>query len=492
MVAWFIMPDADQGTAAGIANFQFKPGSGPTPWWFDEAVRLDMGPIDTPELAGDVTTDVVIVGGGYTGLWTAQELRRRNRSLRIIVLEADRCGLGPSGRNGGILHGYWTKLGTLRRLFGDDGAVRVAKAAAGALDAIDKFSRRRDDDFWLERRGLIGVSAAPSQDEPIRRLVLDAREIGFQDEVVEMSSRELDGVCTSPAFRFGVFIRGAATVQPARLVRSLMRDAIEHGIGLYERTPVLHIDAGDTVIVKTASARIRAESVVLAVGAYAVGWPYVARHLTNFGSYIVLTEPVPELLAQIGWTRGQAFFDGRMFVHYFRTTRDGRVLMGSGSGRVGRGGRIDKRFFEDRETMLRAELGLRRLLPGLREARIERAWGGPIDVAADQVPFFGSLSGGRVHFAAGFSGHGIGPSWLGGQILASLALHSSDEWTALPLVHRAVPQLPPTLVAWLGGSLVRRSILAREAADEDGRQASIAVRTVAQMPERLGLRIGVR
>ena len=143
--------------------------------------------------------------------------------------------------------------------------------------------------------------------------------------------------------------------------------------------------------------------------------------LTPFGSYVVLTEPVPELLEEIGWTGGEAIVDGRMFLHYFRTTEDGRVLMGSGSGPIGRGG-------ADRRTLLRRRAdgrarraeGSAGCCPGSPRASVERAWGGPIDVSSDQLPFFGTVPGTRIHYGAGYSGNGVGPSWLGGQILASL------------------------------------------------------------------------
>src|SRR5262249_61294476 len=187
--------------------------------------------------------------------------------------------------------------------------------------------------------------------------------------------------------------------------------------------------------------------------------------------YVVLAEPVPELLEQIGWTGGEAVVDGRMFLHYFRATREGRVVMGSGSGPIGYSGKLDGRFSADLPTARRAELGLRRLLPALAGARIERAWGGPIDVSADHLPFFGTVAGKRIHYGLGYSGHGVGPSWLGGQILASLALGLGDEWTALPLVTRRLPSLPPEPLKRLGGGLVRPAIMAVEPADEDGRPA---------------------
>src|SRR5207249_11786686 len=128
------------------------------------------------------------------------------------------------------------------------------------------------------------------------------------------------------------------------------------------------------------------------------------------------------------------------------------------------GGRLDGRFTADTATAARAEQGLRRLLPGLAGARVERAWGGPIDVSADHFPFFGTVPGTRVHYGLGYSGNGVGPSWLGGQILASLAVGRDDEWTALPLATRRVPALPPEPLKRLGGWLVRAAISACEEA----------------------------
>jgi len=166
--------------------------------------------------------------------------------------------------------------------------------------------------------------------------------------------------------------------------------------------------------------------------------------------------------------------------------------MGSGSGPIGFGGRVDKRFTHDRATAERAALGLRRLLPDLAEARITNTWGGPIDVSSDHLPFFGTVPDTRLHYGAGYSGHGAGPSWLGGQILARLVLGVDDELTRLPLVTRRVPKLPREPIRRLGGGLVRASILACEEAEEEGRKAPLPARAGAALPRLLGLRIGTR
>jgi len=237
---------------------------------------------------------------------------------------------------------------------------------------------------------------------------------------------------------------------------------------------------------------VRAREVVLATNAALTGWSPASRNLTNFGSYVVLTEPAPEKLAEIGWTGDEAIVDGRMFLHYFRMTNDGRVLMGSGSGPIGFGGRIDERFSRDQPTAARAEAGLRRLLPGLAGVRVERAWGGPIDVSADHLPFFRTKPGTRIHYGAGYSGHGVGPAWMGGRILASLVLGADDEWTRLPLAARDVPRLPPEPFRRVGGGLVRWAIMACEAAEEEGRRPPAPARVAAALPRLLGMELGTR
>ena len=453
-------------------------------WWLEEAGRED----PAPPLDGDTQADVAIVGGGYTGLWTALALTEREPSLDVVLLEAEECGLGPSGRNGGFLHGYWSHLPRLRERFGAEGALGVARAADAILPGVRAFCETHGIDAWLREGGLLRISAAPAQDGSVERQVAAARERGVPGEAVPLSREELAERIRSPAFRKGVFVRDCATVQPARLVRGLRRVASGR-VRLHERSRVTKIEDGR---VETGAGSVRAKDVVVATNAAAAGWKPLRHRLTVFGSYVVLTEPVPELLERIGWTGGEAVIDGRMFLHYFRTTPDGRVLMGSGSGPIGFGGRLDRRFTHDEPTVARAERGLRRLLPDLADVKVTHAWGGPIDVSSDHLPFFGTVPGTRTHYAAGYSGHGVGPSWLAGQVLARLVLGVDDELTRLPLVTRRVPRLPPEPLRRVGGGLVRAAILACEEAEEQSRRPPLAARAGAALPRLLGLRIGTR
>jgi glycine/D-amino acid oxidase-like deaminating enzyme len=446
-----------------------------TPWWLEEAPPDP----EAPQLDGDLQADVAIVGGGYTGLWTALALHTRDPALRVVVLEADRVGYGPSGRNGGFVETYWCALPRLRSRLGDEAALSLARASEGALAAVDELG----EDVWLERSGMLEVATTPAQEAALDDALWAAEELG----VPERARPVEPGI--SPVFRRGVLFPDAATVQPARLVRAIRRAALAAGAELHERTRATSVAPG---VVTTARGRVHAPEIVVAANAWLTGWKPARGRLTNFGSYVVLTEPVPELLAEIGWTGGEGIVDGRMFIHYFRTTPDGRVLMGSGSGPIGPGGAVDDRFFLDRATAERAEQGLRRLLPGLAAAKVERAWGGPIDVSSDQLPFFATVPGTRIHFGAGYSGNGVGPSWLGGQILASLTLGADDEWSSLPLARHLPPRLQPEPIRYVGGAAVRHAILAVERADEQGRRAGPLARGVAALPRVLGLRIGTR
>ncbi len=468
-----------------------EPGLAP-PWWLEEALAAEVDAQGAPRLEGDHDVDVAIVGGGYTGLWTALALRERDPALRIAILEKEIVGWGPSGRNGGVLHGYWTHLTRLRGLVGDERALQLARASDRVIPAIRIFADARGEDIWLREGGYLKVSAARAQDAAIDRAVTTARELGVEEECIPLTGDEVADRIRSPVFRRGALFRDGATVQPARLARALRRAVLADGISLHEGTPVTRIVEGAVSTLETPAGRIRAPEVDVATNAWAAGWKPVAGRLTNFGSYVVLTEPVPELIEEIGWTGGEAITDGRMFVHYFRTTADGRVLMGSGSGPIGFGGGVDRRFTRDEPTAARAEAGLRRLLPVLADARIDASWGGPIDVSADHLPFYGTVPGTRTHYGVGYSGSGVGASWLGSQILASLVTGANDEWTALPLVGRAVPRLPPEPISRIGGGVVRSAILACEEAEESGRRGPLVARAAAGLPGLFGIQIGTR
>jgi glycine/D-amino acid oxidase-like deaminating enzyme len=459
----------------------------PPSWWLEEA-RAYRAEEVAPPLSDSLVVDVAVVGGGYTGLWTALALREREPSLSVALLEAREIGEGPSGRNGGFLHGYWSSLPRLRAVLGDAAALQLAHASTQIVPRVRDFLAARGEDVWLREGGLLEVAATEAEEEAVDRSVHTARELGVPEEAVALGPDELGRRISSPRFRRGVFFRDGAVVQPARLAFALKRAAREAGVQVFEHTPVTGVASG---VLRTPAGIVTAAGIVLGLNAWGTGWPLNGRQ-TNFASAVVLTEPVPELLEQINWTGHEAVIDGRMFLHYFRTTPDGRVLMGSGSGRLEPGGRVGPGVLDDAGAQARAHAGLRDLLPALADVRIEARWSGPIDVAADKLPRFGTVPETRIHYGAGYSGNGVGPSWLGGQILASLALGSRDEWASLPLVDRRSRRLPPEPFRYVGGRIVRWGTLAAEEALGAGRKPSAPARAAAALPRLLRMPIGTR
>jgi glycine/D-amino acid oxidase-like deaminating enzyme len=429
------------------------------PWWILEA------PPDPPEppLHGDSSADVVVVGGGLTGLWTALSLRERSPALDVVVLEAARCGDGASSRNGGFLHGYWSSLPRLVELFGPETALEVARACDGVADAV----RALGEDVWLHQGGILLVSTGAAHDATLRREVETARRLGVPDEAVELGPADVS--LRSPLVRGAVRYRDGATVQPARLVRALRRAVLHAGVRLHEHTRVTGLADGH---VRTPTGSVRAAEIVLATDAWATELARAARGCVVFRSAIALTAPVGDLEARVGWSAGEAVFDARTYLHYFRRTADDRVLMGSASGDIER-----------------AERALRSFFPALDDVPVEHAWEGPIGVSSDRLPFFATLPGTRIHYGTGYTGNGVGPSWLGGRLLASLAL--GDDVSS-PLVRREVPRLPPEPLRTLGAWLVRRALLAIDEAEATGRPAPAGARAVASLPRALGLRVASR
>ncbi|MFL9960235.1 FAD-dependent oxidoreductase [Paraburkholderia sediminicola] len=462
-------------------------------WWFEEALRNERAQPDAPPLSGPLTVDVAIVGGGFTGLWTALALRERAPHLSVALIEASLCGSGASGKNGGKVHGYWASLAGMAANIGPDGALAVARAGTRAQDAIRAFATAPGRDVWWRESGNVRVSAAPAQDAKLRTYVDTARHLAVPDSVLPLSPEQVAEHCRSPVFRGGLYFPEGANVQPARLARELRRAAIAAGVQVFENTPMTRIDAGTPNRVVCPNGEIVAKEVVLATNIELAKRKEVAPLMTVFSSYALMTQPAPDKLSEMGWNRDEGIADLRMFVHYFRKTIDGRVLMGSGSGPISFGGNTANPLLTtDVASAGRAERGLRRLLPAFADVAIDRVWGGGIDVSFDRLPFFRTVPGTRVHYGCGYSGHGVNPTYIGGQCLASLVLDAKDDWSNLPLCTREPQSLPPEPFRYVGGRFVRWGILGCEEAEEFGRSAGFIPRVAAAIPKTFGLRIGTR
>jgi glycine/D-amino acid oxidase-like deaminating enzyme len=459
-------------------------------WWLDEA-----GGVAAPEppLEGDATADVAIVGGGYTGLWCAWRVLALSPGARVVLVEADVCAHGPSGRNGGFAEDLWLGLPALRARFGDAGALAVARAAEASVDAIEAWCAAEGVDGWFRRGGHLVVSAAPAQDGAFAASARAAADLGVTDKVRLLSSDDVRARCGSPVFREGWLTPGA-TVQPARLALGLRARVLERGARVAEHTRVREVvdrGAAGVELRCAGGGRVRASRAVLAAGGALASFGPLRGRLTVGSSHIVLTEPVPDVLDALGWTGGEAISDARALLHYFRTTRDGRIAFGWAGGRAPVGARLRGRVDVDPDVVARVREDLVRMFPALRGRRITHAWGGPIDIAPARRFSVGTLAGGRVAWAAGYTGNGVGPSQLAGRILAGLALDHRDELTRLPLVDPPPdPPVPPEPLRAAGAALVLAALRRKEAAEERGERPGRAAAFVAALPARLGITVG--
>jgi glycine/D-amino acid oxidase-like deaminating enzyme len=459
-----------------------------TGFWLEEAGAVDpVAPLD-----GDVDADVVVLGGGYTGMWTAWQLLEREPEARVVLLEAGVCGHGPSGRNGGFAETLWTNLPDLLERFGAERTLAAAHASAASVEAIGAWCEEQGVDAWFRRAGFLMASAAEAQDAVLDRLLAAARATGTAEHLVELDRDAVAARCAVPRFRRAVFAPDDATVQPARLALGLRARLLERGVPIFERSRVraLRVTGPRSVLAETGGGRVRASAAVLALNAATRGVRPLRSRLAVTSSHIVLTEPVPDVLERIGWTGGESITDCRTFVHYFRTTPDGRIAFGWGGGPLAIGARLGGHVEHDPETVAVTAEHLRALFPLLAGRRITHAWGGPIDVSPSHLPQIGTLSDGPVHYAFGFTGNGVGPSHLAGRILSGLALDARDDDTRLALVDPSPAAVPPEPLAWLGGSLVRRAFLRRERIEEEGRRADPLTRAATAAPRALGIHVG--
>jgi len=458
-------------------------------YWLEEAG--DVEPL--PSLDGERSADLVVIGGGYTGMWAAWHVKQLEPEARVVLLEADACGSGPSGRNGGFCNVMWFSLPNMRERWGDAAALAVARASQQAVAGIESFCEEQALDAWFLRGGYLQVSTAPAHDGAWSEALAACREVDGSEQVQELSPAEVAARCSSPAFRGGAFYPDAATVQPARLARGLREQLRSAGVEIHEHSPVrrLRRAPGGLEAETGPGCLVRARAAVVAIGGAAKAPHAPLRNsLTVTSSHIVLTEPVPDLLEEVGWTGGECITDSRSLIDYFRTTPDGRIAFGWGGGRIAMGARLHGRAEVDAEVVAAAMSRLLDYFPGLAGRRITHAWGGPIDVSPTHLPTVVPLPGGDAFAAAGYTGNGVGPSHMVGRVLASLVLDRRDEHARLPIVEPSPQRVPPEPFHWLGGEAIRTALVRREEAELSDRPPDPISAVVSRIPELIGFHIG--
>jgi putative aminophosphonate oxidoreductase len=455
------------------------------PFWLEHALSID-GEL-TPALQGAQRADVGIVGGGFTGLWTALQLKQQNPALDIAIIESDLCGAGASGRNGGCLLTWTTKFFTLRRLFGEAEAIRLAQASEAAVTHIAEFCRKHRIDAEFRQDGTLYTATTQAQMGVLDPVLKELDKHGI-NSYQPLSTAEVQRRSGSARNLAGVFSPLAATVHPGKLVRGLRRVALEMGIRIYERTPMLTFAPGRQVTIQTPAGTLQVGQMVLAMNAWmASRFPQFERTLAVVSSDMVITEKCPELLRQIGLKDGVSVLDSRTFVFYYRTTEDGRLMLGKGGNTFAWRGRILPVFDQRSPYEDQLKQSLHEFFPALAEVPITASWNGPSDRSVTGFPFFGKLDNQpNIFYGFGYSGNGVGPTYMGGQLLSSLVLGLDNAWSRSPLADGPRGSFPPEPIRYLGSLVVRNAIRRKERAEDLERQPWLLDRMLSKLANAAG------
>ena len=434
----------------------------PMSFWLDSALR----PARTEPLHGPTTADLLVIGGGYTGLWAALLAKEADPARDVVVLEAAGCGEAASGRNGGfcaasLTHGLAN--GAERCPADLAGLERLGRAN---LDGIEQTLQRYGVDCGWERTGELDVAVAPWQLEGVQQTARLAAQTGGVAELLDRD--QVRAQVASPSYLGGVWLRDAvAMVDPARLAWGLRSACLQLGVRVYEDTPASGLRrAAAGVSVRTPAGSLTARRVVLATNAF----PSLLRRLRPYTvpvyDYALVTEPLsPQQRASLGWAARQGIGDGGNLFHYYRLTADDRVLFGGYDAVYSYAGRVAAEHDSRPATVAVLAQHFATTFPQLEGVRFSHAWGGAIDTCTRFFPFVGSTLGGRVSYVLGYTGLGVGASRFAAAAALDLVDGRKSERTTTPLVTSRPLPFPPEPVRWVGISLTRRSLARADASD---------------------------
>lgn len=450
----------------------------PRPFWAASAQPQD----PAAALRGQATADLCIVGAGFTGLWAALHAKADQPDRDVVVLEAQTAGFGASSRNGGFLEASLTHglLNGLSR-FGDEMAVleRLAHDNFVGLQA-DLAARGIACDF--EPTGMLSVALEPYQAAEIAGAATMLRQYGHDVETFD-DPDAIRAQLNSPLFRAGLWIKdGAALVDPGKLAAALRQAVLAAGVRLYEHSAVAAVvPRDDRLDVVAAQGRVRASRVLLATSAYPGLVRSIRRRVLPVYDYVLMTEPLtPEQKRSIGWSNRQGVADQANQFHYFRLTSDDRILWGGYDAVYRYGGPVGAQLDDSARTFGRLSQHFFMAFPQLRGLRFSHRWGGAIDTCSRFSVFFGTEHGGRLSYAVGYTGLGVGATRFGARVALDLLDGWETEATRLDFVRRKPMAFPPEPARTAVVQLTRNRLAA---ADEDGGRRGLWLRTL----DRLGL-----
>lgn len=434
----------------------------PTPFWLEDPGK----PQPLGALTGDEHCDLLVVGGGYSGLWTALLAKERDPSRDVVLIEGHEIGWAASGRNGGfcaasLTHGLSNGLTRWPGEF-----AKLEELGNRNLDEIEAAVARYSLDCEFERTGEIDVATEPHQMEELREGAAEAAEHGVALELLDRD--QVRAEVDSPTFLGGLWDRtGVAMVHPAKLAWGLKRACLGLGVRVYEHTRATALAAnGAGMAVRTPYGRVLARQVALGTNVFPSLVKRVRPYIVPVYDYALMTEPLSgEQLASIGWKNRQGLGDSANQFHYFRLSADNRILWGGYDAIYPYGGRLSAERDQRPETNLKLAEHFFRCFPQLEGVRFTHTWGGAIDTCSRFSAFFGTAHGGKVSYAAGYTGLGVGATRFGADVMLDLLSGEHTERTELKMVRSKPMPFPPEPFTSVGIGLTKWSL---DRADRNG------------------------
>jgi len=435
-------------------------GASPKPYWLDQAGA----PAPLPPLRGTVQADVAVIGGGFSGLWTALLAKERDPGRDVVLVEGRRIAWAGTGRNGGFCSASLTHgLGNGLERFPEE-IETLEWLGRENLDQIEHAIRRYGINCDFRRSGELAVATEPWQVEDLAAVAEAAIRLGGQADVLDAAAvrQELN----SPTYLGGLWLRDScALVDPARLAWGLRRACLAAGVRIYEHTPVLAIgERGAELVLTTPTGQVQAQKAALAAGAFAPLLRRLRHYVVPVYDYVLMTRPLsPAQLASIGWRNRQGVADGSNQFHYYRLTADDRILWGGYDAVYYFGSQIAARLDQRPATFATLAAHFYSTFPQLDGLEFTHSWGGVIDTCSRFCAFYGTARSGRIAYVAGYTGLGVGASRFGANVLLDLLSGEETERTQLQMVRSKPLPFPPEPARSIGIGLTRWSLARADA-----------------------------
>ncbi|WP_043634997.1 NAD(P)/FAD-dependent oxidoreductase [Nonomuraea candida] len=410
------------------------------PYWLDSPAR----PEPQPRLFGNTTADLVVVGGGFSGLWTALMAKERDPSLDVVLLEGRRIGWAATGRNGGfcmatLTHGLANGLERW-----PEEIDKLERMGVANLDEIERTLERYGVDCSFERTGELHVATEEWQLDGLNEHLDLISDLGL--DYLPLDREQVRAEVDSPTYLGGLWERsGCAMLDPARLAWGLREACLSLGVRVHERTPVRSLaDDGTTITLRTPHGSVGARHVALGTGVF----PPLLRRLKHFVvpvyDYALMTEPLTgDQLASVGWRNRQGVGDSGNRFHYYRLTDDNRILWGGYDAVYYNGGLVKPEYDQRDETFVTLARHFYDTFPQLDAVRFTHRWGGVIDTCSRFSAFYGQAHGGRLAYAAGYTGMGVGATRFGANVMLDLLSGEPTDRTELRMVKEKPIPFPP-------------------------------------------------